>query len=151
MATLEQQRRAIGAGITAARKATGEAERKAIGQAMIARRRGEQQVQDINAVVQQPRQRRQLSTIEPRGSLAPQKGRGNYVPPRSAPGAGGGIASPLTETNYGDREYWAEKTITSSDGLLSFRLRPIKSISQTDANGAPVVQLFADPSPEPAP
>lgn len=145
MATLEQQRRAIGAGITAARKATGEAERKAIGQAMIARRRGEQQVQDINAVVQQPRQRRQLSTIEPRGALGEQKGRGNYVPPRSAPGGGGGIASPLVEQDYGDRVYWSERTLTSVDGLFSFVIRPIREITQRDANDAVVQQQFAEP------
>lgn len=147
MATLEQQRRAIGAGITAARKATGGDERKAIGQAMITRRRGEQQVQDINAVVQQPRQRRQLSTIEPRGALGEQKGRGNYVPPRSAPG-GGGVASPLMENDYSAREYWGEQTLTSSDGLLSFRVRAIKTIVQTDANSAEVVQQFAQPTVE---
>lgn len=145
MATLEQQRRAIGAGITAARQATGEAERKAIGQAMITRRRGEQQVDDINAVVQQPRQRRQLSTIEPRGGLGPQKGVGHYVPPRSAPGGGGGVASPLTETDYNTREYWAEQTLTSSDGLLSFRVKAIKKLVQTDANSLEVVQQFAQP------
>lgn len=147
MPTLEQQRRSIGAGITAARKATGEDERKAIGQAMIARRRGEQQVDDINAVVQQPRQRRQLSTIEPRGALGTQKGVGNYVPPRSAPG-GGGVASPLTEADYNAREYWAEQTLTSSDGLLSFRVKAIKKLVQTDANSLEVVQQFAQPPVE---
>ena len=147
MATLEQQRRAIGAGITAARKATGGDERKAIGQAMIARRRGEQQVQDINAVVQQPRQRRQLSTIEPRGALVEQKGRGNYVPPRSAPG-GGGVASPLIEDDYDSRMYWSERTLLSSDGLLSFVIRPIQGIFLRDANNAPVEFQFAQPPVE---
>ena len=144
MPTLEQQRRAIGAGITAARQATGEAERKAIGQAMIARRRGEQQVDDINAVVQQPRQRRQLSTIEPRGALGTQKGVGNYVPPRSAPG-GGGVASPLVEDDYDSRMYWGDQPMISVDGLLSFMVRPIRGIFQRDANGAVVEQQFAKP------
>jgi len=145
MATLEQERRAIGAGIAAARQATGEAERKAIGQAMIARRRGERHVADINAVVQQQRQRRQLSAVEPRGALGAQKGVGNYVPPRSAPSAGGGVASPLNETDYTAREYWTEQTVASSDGLLSFRVKAIKKIVQTDANSAEVVQQFAQP------
>lgn len=148
MATLEQQRRATAAGITAARQATGEAERKAIGQGLIARRRGEQQVDDINAVVRPARQRRTLPALSPRGALGAQKGRGNYVPPRSQPGGGTGIASPLTETDYAAREYWPEQTLTSVDGLLSFRVRAIKKIVQEDANTFEVVQQFAQPPTE---
>lgn len=147
MPTLEQRRRQTAADMGAARAATGEAERKAIGQAMIARRRGEQQVNDINAVVQPQRPRRKLSAVPPRGALAAQKGVGNYVPPRSAPGAGG-VASPLTEPDYTAREYWPEQTLTSSDGLLSFRLKPIKKLVQADANSAEVVQQFAQPPVE---
>ncbi|WP_339521723.1 hypothetical protein [Pseudomonas sp. EA_35y_Pfl2_R111] len=148
MPTLEEQRRATGAGINASRQPTGEAERRAIGQGLIARRRGEQQVDDINAVVRPERQRRTLPTLEPRGALGPQKGRGNYVPPRTQPGGATGIASPLTETDYAAREYWPEQPMVSVEWLLSFRGRPIKKIVQTDANTFEVVQLFAQPPTE---
>jgi hypothetical protein len=51
----------------------------------------------------------------------------------------GGIASPLTETAYGDRTWYAERTIASSDGIWSLKIKPLKSIKLTDANSAEVV------------
>lgn len=145
MTTLAQQRAQIRKGIEEARKPTAAAERKAIGEAMIARRRGEQQVDDINAVVRPPKQRRALRSIEPRGGLAAQKGRGNYVPPAVNPGAGGGIASPLVETDYSTRLYWPARVGTTVDGLISFLIRPIKEVTQQDANSVVVKQQFAEP------
>lgn len=150
--TLEQQRRAIHDAMVA-RRGTGaqaSASRQAIGTAMVSRRTGRPIVDDLNSLLTPATPKPGLPPVEPRGGVPAATGRGTYTAPAGGSSTAG-IASPLTETNYGDREYWAEKTITSSDGLLSFRLRPIKSISQTDANGAPVVQLFANPSPEPAP
>lgn len=150
--TLEQQRRAIHDAMVA-RRGTGAqmtASRQAIGAAMVSRRTGRPIVDDLNSLLTPTTPKPGLPQVEPRGGVPATKGRGTYTAPAGGSSTAG-IASPLTETNYGDREYWAEKTITSSDGLLSFRLRPIKSISQTDANGGPVVQLFADPSPEPTP
>src|SRR5690606_3883544 len=99
MSTLAKQRKAMRDQMRAERGTGSQmaAERRAIGDAMVARRRGEQQVDDLNAVVRPPAQRRALRRIEPRGGLPAQKGRGNYVPPRATPGAGGGIASPLVE------------------------------------------------------
>lgn len=116
---------------------------------MAARRRGQATVDDINSLVKLPTTKPKLAPIEPRGGLAAKQGRGDYQEPEAS--TGGGIASPLTEADYDTREYWAEKTITSSDGLLSFRIKPIKKIIQADANAAEVVQLFADPNPVPAP
>lgn len=144
--TLEQQRRAIHDAMVA-RRGTG-AQMNASRQA--SRRTGRPIVDDLNSLLTPTTPKPGLPPVEPRGGVPATTGRGTYTAPAGGSSTAG-IASPLTETNYGDREYWAEKTITSSDGLLSFRLRPIKSISQTDANGAPVVQLFANPSPEPAP
>lgn len=65
----------------------------------------------------------------------------------SAPLAGsatgtGGIASPLTETAFTDREYWTGG-YTTTDGL--FVLPAIKKLSVKDANEAPVVVYFAEP------
>ena len=150
--TLEEQRRAIHDGMVA-RRGTGAqmtASRQAIGTAMVSRRTGRTTVDELNSLIAPATPKPGLPPVEPRGGVPATRGRGDYTAPAGGSSTAG-IASPLTETNYGDREYWAEKTITSSDGLLSFRLRPIKSISQTDANGAPVVQLFANPAPEPAP
>src|SRR5690606_20154866 len=94
MATLADQRRAIAAGMRASRQGTSAAERRAGGAAMVARRTGRDDVDDINAVVRQPRQRAALPAVAPRGGVPAQVGTGNYSPP-PAPG-GGGIASPLT-------------------------------------------------------
>lgn len=135
----EQNRRAIGAALTASRGS---------GAAMAARRRGRASVEDLNSLVTPAPQRRQLAAVEPRGAVPAQQGRGDYTPP---PTGTGGIASPLTELDYADREYWDAITINSSDGMLSFRVKPIKKIIQADANDAEVVQLFADPNPVPAP
>ncbi len=125
-----------------------EQQRRAGGAAMAARRRGQATVDDINSLVSPASQRKTLTTLDPRGRLEAKQGRGDYVEPTTG---GVGIASPLTEADYDTREYWAEKTITSSDGLLSFRIKPIKKIIQTDDNYSEVVQLFADPDPAPAP
>lgn len=54
----------------------------------------------------------------------------------------GGIASPLTETAFSDREFWTGG-FTSTDGLFVFPA--IKKASFKDANDAPVVVLFAEP------
>ena len=140
MSSLGQQRRAIGQAMTASR---------GTGDQMASRRNGRKAVEDINSLVSPASQRKTLTTLDPRGRLEAKQGRGDYEEPATAGGVG--IASPLTEADYDDREYWDEKTITSSDGLLSFRIKPIKKIIQADANAAEVVQLFADPSPVPTP
>ena len=150
MPSLEQQRRAIGTAMTA-RRGTGDqmAARRGTGEQMAARRNGRKAVEDINSLVSPASQRKTLTTLDPRGRLEAKQGRGDYEEPAAAGGVG--IASPLTEADYATREYWAEKTITSSDGLLSFRIKPIKKIIQTDDNYSEVVQLFAEPDPAPAP
>lgn len=70
------------------------------------------------------------------------------IPPRtgsSGPKTGGtaGIASPLTETAFGDREFYAAGW-KSSDGL--FTLPAIKKISMMDDLGRPVVLNFTEPT-----
>lgn len=157
MATLQQQRQAIAAGMAASRAPTGQAERQAIGaamesnrraggQAMIERRTGRAVADDINSLTEARPQRKTLRPIEPVGALPPTRGRGVYKAPPAA--GAGGIASPLVEQSFDEREYWPERSVTSVDGLLSFRIRPIKEIVQTDANGAEVRQQFAEPSDE---
>lgn len=148
MATLAEQRRAIGETMVA-RRGTGaqaQAARRAIGTAMEVRRTGKAAVEDINSLVTTPRQSKQLEAVEPRGTVAAKQGRGDYTEPTA--GGAAGIASPLTEADYSSRQYWPDQTITSTDGLLSFRIKPIKQLTQADANGAEVLQVFAEPTAE---
>lgn len=57
---------------------------------------------------------------------------------------GGGISSPLSESDIADREYWTGSYITTSDGLFAWPA--IKSMSFTDASGRAVVIEFAEPA-----
>lgn len=152
MTTLAQQRAAIAAGISSARAATGGDERRAIGKRIETERRGAEVVEDLNRLINPTRQRRTLRTVPPVGALPTTRGRGNYTPP---PATGGGIASPLTErtrTEEGevvpDRTYYTDPEVvtTSTDGMLSFVVKPIRTTRFTDANGALEVREYARPS-----
>lgn len=61
-------------------------------------------------------------------------------------GAPGGIASPLTETAYADREFHSVKTITSTDGLFTLKIKPVKKIKFKDAGNADVEIVFKAPT-----
>jgi len=127
MATLEEQRRAIGIN-------------------NVAERLGEKLVADINRTVRPTRQGNSLPTLEPRGSQPAQRGRGDWDETR-ARRAAAGIASPLTEKTMinaagkavPQREYWPTG-LYSSDGL--FMIPSLKTLNLIDANGEPVqIQL----------
>ena len=135
MATLADQRRAIAEGMRQARQATGAAERRATGDAMIRRRTGRDEVADINALVDQPRIRNNLRTLEPRGGLPAQRGRGTYTAPASS--SGGGVDSPLTVQSiiYADEPALVE----TFDGSGLFRVRAAASITMTDNAGREIV------------
>jgi len=60
-------------------------------------------------------------------------------------GAGQGIASPLTEADYALREWHPEKNITSTDGIFTLKLKPIKKLIMTDALGGVVVFNYLSP------
>lgn len=101
-------------------------------------------INDLNALLQ-PRQRKELKPLEPRGGLPGRRVSVPYVEKTT----GGGIASPLTEKTkvvggktVPDREWWPQGH-TSSDGL--FMLPASKTWNLTDANGDDVVFEFADP------
>lgn len=102
---------------------------------------------DLNALESSRRKSGGLLALERRGARVATKGRGNWNPANvPSTGGGGGIASPLTETSYAARLRWDAQTLGSVDGLLSFWLEPIKQVAQTDANGAEVIQQFAEPA-----
>ncbi|MGF6694751.1 hypothetical protein M2318_004840 [Metapseudomonas resinovorans] len=149
---MEESRRAIGQNNETARRAIGknnEAARRGIGAAMEASRRGESLQRDLNSLEMAPRKRQALSRVEQRGARPVTRGRGtvNLVP--ASGGTGGGIASPLTETTYAARTFWPETILQSTDGLLSFKVKPIKEITQTDDNDLEVKQVFANPAVTP--
>lgn len=153
MSTLAEQRKAISDGMIA-RRGTGaqaQATRDAIGQAMVSRRTGASQLQDLNGLARPAQQQRTLRRIESRGGLPAQKGRGTWTEPAVVPSGGAGIASPLVEQDYNARQYWPEQTLVSVDGLLSFRIKPIKEFTQLDANTLEVKQQFAQPVAPPVP
>ena len=139
MATLAEQRAQIAEGMRRSRQGTSEASRRATGQAMIERRTGRAEVDDINALVTPPRQRKPLPGLAPRGSVPPQRGRGNYTAPVG--GTGGGIASPLVEQS-GTRVFYEEVLRPSTDGAVFFAVRAARRLTMTDANGEAVVLEF---------
>ena len=99
----------------------------------------------LQALVGQPSQSG-LPAAQPRGVQPMAAARGR--PAAAAAKSGGGIAGPLTEPAYNTRTYWADETIQSSDGLLTFVVKPIKQVILTDATGADVVIVFANPHPQ---
>lgn len=141
MPTLAEQRAAIRAGIKANMDSgkSAAAARRAIGEDMVKRRTGRDEVDDINAVIKQRRQRSALPALEARGGVPAQTGTGNYTAP---PAASAGLASPVTEPSFAAREYWPTGLV-SSDGL--FFLPAPKKIVMQDANGAEAVFEYAEP------
>lgn len=108
--------------------------------------------QDINALVEQPRQPRTLPPVEPVGGIP--AGRGVAVYQASGGGGGGGIASPLTEGSGGGlalaRTYHPPRVLVSSDGLFMWEVAPVATIRFTDADGAAAEFRLAVPT-EPDP
>jgi len=98
-------------------------------------------VGSLNALVN-PRQRKTLKPVEPRGALRGKRANVPYTPPVT----GGGIASPLTETDYAQREFHASRYFTTVDGIFVWQIDPPKKFAMRDANGEPVEQVFAEPT-----
>lgn len=86
-----------------------------------------------------------VDKVLPAASAAP------AIPPRSgssgpkAGASGGSIASPLTEIAYANRTYHSPKTITSTDGLITWQVDPIKDVFFNDANNSPVQVIYQSP------
>lgn len=145
MASNEQLRRASGAAMEQSRRASGaamEQSRRAGGQAMIERRTGQSEADDIRSLIELPRQRGALRSLDPRDGIPSRRGSGAYDPIRAGHSAAG-IAGPLVETAATTREYWPQG-LRSSDGL--FVLPAIKTLNLVDANGAAVQIQLANPA-----
>lgn len=142
---LGDARRAIGTRMERERRAADPgAARRANGARIERERTGAAVQDDINSLVRPVAVRKQLATVPPVGALPAQRGRADYKAPAAA-STGGGIASPLTEQSYAEREWHAEKTLKSSDGLLSFRVKAIKQLRTTDADDVEVIMIYKEP------
>lgn len=93
--------------------------------------------------------KRLLGDQSPADSFTPHTPRSSITGQRTAAptktGTTAGIASPLTEPDYDQREYYDTELKTSSDGLFTLPIKPIKKLVLQDANKAAVVIELADP------
>ena len=121
-----------------------ESERRSIGTSNEKTRQaiGKQITNDLNRLVRPTTTKKQLAELAKRGALPAKAGSSVYTAPAAV--GGGGIASPLTETDYSKREYW-DSGLLSSDGLFS--MPAIKKLVLTDAAGAEAVINLAEPTP----
>lgn len=104
-------------------------------------------VADLKALTGTGSTPKKLKTLEPKGASPARRGRADYEEKSSV--ATGGIASPLQELDYSTREYHTtEMTIKSTDGLLSWKVKPIRRLVMQDANNAEVVMIYAAPPAE---
>lgn len=143
--SLASERAAIGAGITSTRAPAAGAERRATGQRIVAERRGESVVEDLNRLQRPARTVRTLRSVPSVGGVPALRGRGSYVAPPPATG-GGGIASPLEEQDYGARTFHAMRYLETSDGIFTFELGPPNKIVMTDANSVNHDFNYANPT-----
>lgn len=95
----------------------------------------------LNAQGQTSRQNTKLPAAKPVSAIPARNGTG-----RPGGGATGSIASPLTEGLFSTRQHWPEQVISSTDGIFVIKIKPIKQMSFTDANGQPVQMLYAEPT-----
>ena len=134
--SLESDRRAIGTRLTESRAAI---------RAGMQASRASTFKRDLNALESNSRKLVKLSEPEAKGARPATSGIGSWTPPTSNTG-GGGIASPLVESDFAERIYWAEHSELSPDGLFSYTYTPIREITQLDANSLEVKQQFAEPT-----
>lgn len=102
---------------------------------------------DLTAALDALMQQNTANIIEApkeRGAAPRSTGAAKPADPPKSPSSGG-IASPLTETAYANRTWYAEQIIVSTDGLFSMKIKAVKSVEFTDANGGNVVLQFKGP------
>lgn len=105
---------------------------------------------DLNRLIEQRQPQQPLPAAAPVPGITPKTGSASPRPKtEQQAGTGGGIASPLAEADYTARTWHAPEILTSTDGLFSFLVRRVASITMTDANDEEVVLNFANkPSSE---
>lgn len=160
--SIADERRASGKAMVDARRASGKSmadDRRASGKAMAADRRqsgkdmaserrasGKAFRDDLRALADSETENKALPPARERQPIPAARGIATYTPPPTAPSSGGGIASPLTETDFNSRTYHETSIALSGDFLLGMEIKPIKQITMTDADGQVVLMRYADPS-----
>lgn len=91
--------------------------------------------QDINALVEQPRQPRTLPPVEPVGGIP--AGRG--IAPYRA-GGSGGIAGPLTE-RAGTRLTYPTAVVIPESGFFAYLVQPVRRMTFDSPSGELVVNF----------
>lgn len=100
---------------------------------------------DLRALSAAPNPREQLPALPKRGGVGAARGVANYKARSAEASQSGGIASPLSEGDFEAREYYESSYFLSTDYLIAMEIKPLKSISMTDADGSPVTLNFAEP------
>lgn len=99
---------------------------------------------DMRALAENNRLERTLPVLPVRGKQSAKRGSAVWQGGAPSSGGGGGIDSPLTETD-GTRIYYDEvKMKVSNTFLEAFEIRMLKTLTMTDKSGAPVVLNFSD-------
>ncbi len=119
---------------------TNEQKRQQSGRDMEESRRasGRKMRDDMRALAENNRLERTLPELPVRGKQPAKRGSALWQGGAPSGGGGGGIASPLTETNYNDREYY-DSVMLTSDFLVAIEIKPLKKLTMSDADGNPVV------------
>ena len=119
---------------------TNEQKRQQSGRAMEEARRasGRKMRDDMRALAENNRLERTLPVLPVRGKEPAKRGSAVWTGGAPSSGGGGGIASPLTETNFFDREYY-EGVYLTGDFLTAVEINPLKKIIFKDADGNDVV------------
>lgn len=83
--------------------------------------------------------------LKPRGAAPAQTGQAK-LSAGAAVGGGGGVASLLTEVSYALRTFHGTRLMSTTDGVLFCRIRPLASIKMKDAAGATIDFEFKSPA-----
>jgi hypothetical protein len=151
-ATSEASRNSSRQAISAGRAQSSEAARRAVGRSLEEQRRGKTLPDDLNSLKPPERKSKTLAVREKTGGRPATRGAGTWNPPTRVGADGGGIASPLTEqtkvvegVTVPDRDYYGTRILTSSDGIFTLEVMPIKTLRLKDDAEADVVIFLAEP------
>lgn len=126
---------------------TNEQKRQQSGRDMEEARRasGRKMRDDMRALAENNRPERTLPELPVRGKQPAKRGTAVWQGGEPSSG-GGGIASPLTELDVDDREYWDRSYLLSAEFLVGIELKPLKQVTMIDAEDAEVIMQYAEPS-----
>ena len=98
---------------------------------------------ELNRLIETGRSNAPLPAAAPASEIT--EGRGFSTPKKPAASTGG-IAGPLTETAYADREYYDDAVFTTSDGIFTFIRKPPKQLQFVDGNNNALKIVLKEPT-----